>query len=584
MCHYLENKGIRCWYAPRDVAPGADWAEAIVKAINAAKVFVVIYSVDSNNSKQVMREVTAAADTNCEIIPFKISTQEMNSNFAYYLNSVHWLDATKPPMKERLYQLYVRIQETLPEPANIPVEETGVKSSVNASAKKAKAKKVKAEKAEPETKKSKNTGKSGTKNPFEKIKAAIKKKKWGSATGIIITVLIVGLIWFAAENQSADSPESAQSNSSTNYEYVFGSDYKRADIKSVVFVDSLKDKPRSAWEVLEDADNTIMAWVNETDSGYTLYIGSDGKVSPKSCRSLFYNYTSLEKIDFNDSFDTSQADDMSFMFSDCESLKELDVSGFDTSKVTNMDAMFQGCKQLSRLAVSGFDTSHVTDMSYMFSNCESLKELDVSGFDTGLVMDMRCMFQSCALLEELDTGNFKTSFVSDMASMFRGCKMLSKLDVSGFDTSHVTDMSFMFMQCAFITELDVSSFNTGYVTDMSGMFRECNLLQRLDVSGFDTSAVIDMSSLFSGCYLLKEIDVSGFNTGRVTDMSFMFSQCKSLQELNVSSFDTSNVTNMRCMFQSCEALTELDISNFNMEKVTDKEKMFSNTRLSEQMP
>ena len=32
-CHALESAGIRCWIAPRDIVPGAEWGASIVKAI-----------------------------------------------------------------------------------------------------------------------------------------------------------------------------------------------------------------------------------------------------------------------------------------------------------------------------------------------------------------------------------------------------------------------------------------------------------------------------------------------------------------------------------------------------------------------
>ena len=35
VCAKLEEDGIRCWYAPRDIQPGADWAGSIVHAIEA---------------------------------------------------------------------------------------------------------------------------------------------------------------------------------------------------------------------------------------------------------------------------------------------------------------------------------------------------------------------------------------------------------------------------------------------------------------------------------------------------------------------------------------------------------------------
>ena len=37
-CAALENTGIRCWIAPRDIIPGMDWGEAIVNAIGWALI------------------------------------------------------------------------------------------------------------------------------------------------------------------------------------------------------------------------------------------------------------------------------------------------------------------------------------------------------------------------------------------------------------------------------------------------------------------------------------------------------------------------------------------------------------------
>ena len=40
---------------------------------------------------------------------------------------------------------------------------------------------------------------------------------------------------------------------------------------------------------------------------------------------------------------------MGFMFSGCDNLTSLDLSGFDTSQVTNMSDMFNGCYELTNL-------------------------------------------------------------------------------------------------------------------------------------------------------------------------------------------------------------------------------------------
>jgi hypothetical protein len=40
----LEKQGLRCWIAPLDVKPGAQYADAIVRAINEAKAVALVMS------------------------------------------------------------------------------------------------------------------------------------------------------------------------------------------------------------------------------------------------------------------------------------------------------------------------------------------------------------------------------------------------------------------------------------------------------------------------------------------------------------------------------------------------------------
>ena len=87
---------------------------------------------------------------------------------------------------------------------------------------------------------------------------------------------------------------------------------------------------------------------------------------------------------------------MEFMFYNCSSLKELDLSNFNTSKVTNMDSMFFNCSSLNELNLSNFNTSKVTNMSYMFYNCSSLKELNLSKFNIKDNTNVDYMFSGCS--------------------------------------------------------------------------------------------------------------------------------------------------------------------------------------------
>ena len=64
---------------------------------------------------------------------------------------------------------------------------------------------------------------------------------------------------------------------------------------------------------------------------------------------------------------------MSYMFSNCESLPNLNLSNFNTQNATNMRGMFNACISLPNLNLSNFNTQKVTYMSCMFSSCYNLK-------------------------------------------------------------------------------------------------------------------------------------------------------------------------------------------------------------------
>jgi TIR domain len=69
---HLEQHGIRCWVAPRDVKPGAQYADAIVRAINEAKTMVLVLSQSSVGSSHVGREIERAASKHKQVIALKI--------------------------------------------------------------------------------------------------------------------------------------------------------------------------------------------------------------------------------------------------------------------------------------------------------------------------------------------------------------------------------------------------------------------------------------------------------------------------------------------------------------------------------
>jgi hypothetical protein len=105
VCAALENAGIRCWVAPRDVQPGRSFAGEITRAIQQSKAMVLIFSANSNTSSQVLREVQLAVEAQLHILQFRIEDVLLNDDLKYFLSTPHWLDAMSPPLEQHLGRL-----------------------------------------------------------------------------------------------------------------------------------------------------------------------------------------------------------------------------------------------------------------------------------------------------------------------------------------------------------------------------------------------------------------------------------------------------------------------------------------------
>lgn len=109
----LENRGVRCWYAPRDITGGASYAAAIVEAIRNARVFILVLSTSSNESSQVTNEVERAVHHELHILPFRIDSIQPSGDLEYFVSRRHWLDALPPPAKAHIERLATTVAQLL---------------------------------------------------------------------------------------------------------------------------------------------------------------------------------------------------------------------------------------------------------------------------------------------------------------------------------------------------------------------------------------------------------------------------------------------------------------------------------------
>ena len=419
------------------------------------------------------------------------------------------------------------------------------------------------------------------------------------------------------QNGSVDSPQG--NNKDSNSQTSAGNDQPETDITKNENNISTKTIKTGKWgnaDVSYDSDTNVLTVSGSHDKDNPTIVSNAGLVAgflgqdgpDPECthvkkvnfdgyfkvvgdvKSVFIRLRGLTDIEGLENVDTSEATTMYAWFSQCSSLKHVDLSHFKTSNVKNMYCMFDRCTNLEDLDLSKFDTSQVKDMSYMFAGCKSLKELDLQNFNTSQVTNMSWMFAGCESLEKLNVTSFNTTNVKDMSYMFNHCASLTNIDVHSFDTKNVENMTSMFSMYykyssdtssvfgwdSSLVSLDLSNFNTSKVTDMSFMFMKCTKLKDLNISKFNTSQVTTMNSMFQGCNKLTYLDLRNFDTANVVDMSYMFRDTNSLIGLNLSSFNTSKVKSMSQMFYlyanpkvdgkypKLSNLRTLDISNFDM--------------------
>lgn len=116
----VESAGIDCWIAPRDVTPAADWAAEIVEAITAARVMVLVFSSNTNDSPQVRREVERAVHHRVTVLPFRIENVLPSHSLEYFLSSQHWLDAFPAPLEPHFARLAEYLRSLLRTEAPAP--------------------------------------------------------------------------------------------------------------------------------------------------------------------------------------------------------------------------------------------------------------------------------------------------------------------------------------------------------------------------------------------------------------------------------------------------------------------------------
>ena len=99
---FLEDQGIVCWIAPRDVPPGTDYGTAILEGIEGCSAFVLILSEEANDSTFVRKEVERAVSKGKPVLPVRIREVSPSGALEFIVSSSQWVDAWRSPMEQHL--------------------------------------------------------------------------------------------------------------------------------------------------------------------------------------------------------------------------------------------------------------------------------------------------------------------------------------------------------------------------------------------------------------------------------------------------------------------------------------------------
>jgi TIR domain-containing protein len=189
-CATLERAGIRCWIAPRDITPGDEWSASIIKAIDQCSAMVLIFSQNANNSRQIRREVERAITVGIPLVPVRIEDVVPTESLAYFMGTVHWLDAMTPPFENHLVKLADALKALLqarapsPSAATAPFTAPGAGATAASSAAAAHAIPFSAATAEP----------SGKRRMFAEIMNFNYQRSAKQAFGWYLMYFLVGIV------------------------------------------------------------------------------------------------------------------------------------------------------------------------------------------------------------------------------------------------------------------------------------------------------------------------------------------------------------------------------------------------------
>ena len=111
VCRNLEECGMVCWIAPRDIDCGSlPYTEAIQRGISEVQAVIVVLSNAANLSVHIPRELDLALERKLAILPVRLSDIAPTGQLNYFLRTCQWLNAYGRDFQGAMEELVGRLR------------------------------------------------------------------------------------------------------------------------------------------------------------------------------------------------------------------------------------------------------------------------------------------------------------------------------------------------------------------------------------------------------------------------------------------------------------------------------------------
>lgn len=294
-----------------------------------------------------------------------------------------------------------------------------------------------------------------------------------------------------------------------------------------------------------------------------------------SMSNAFADMINLQTISGLDRVDTSEVQDMSGLFKNCQSLINADESNIETDGLITADSMFYGCTSLVNLNLSNANMKNVIDMDYVFAMCKSMRTIHLPM--TANVLSFNYAFEEVGTSmwnENIDIngteiiGSLNTDNCKEMKYMFKCSNLHDYSLAENFNTSNLQNAEGMFYDCD-ITHIDLSKWNTENIKTTQKMFWHDQRMKICNTIGWNVQSLENCEEMFYRCSNLNPFELGWTNVGPLHSACRMFYFCSYVPTIDISCFDGIYIGNAKEMFALCARTTTIYGKGFHSDVSDD---------------